>query len=104
MLGITFLMFDNGNGYHKQHYRKLRCNFSYLNRQSLSQDLWSYVHFIFKYSQQGMSQSGLARCTNSVLSGEPFGNIWSFLGLFIFTFHTFHADSKLAYFILAGAS
>lgn len=51
-----------------------------------------------------MSQSGLARCTNSVLSGEPFGNIWSFLGLLIFTFHMFHADPELAYFILAGVS
>lgn len=50
-----------------------------------------------------MSQSGLARCTNSVLSGEPFGKIWSFLEL-LFTFHVFHADSELAYFALSGLS
>lgn len=51
-----------------------------------------------------MSKSGLARCTNSVLSVEPFGNIWSLLELLIFTFHMFHADSELVYFILAGVS
>lgn len=51
-----------------------------------------------------MSQSGLARCTNSVLSEEPFGNSWSFLGLLISTFHMFQADSEFFLFILAGVS
>jgi len=51
-----------------------------------------------------MSQSGVAGCTNSVLSGTSFGKIWSFLSLLIFTFHVFHADFELASFTLSGLS
>lgn len=51
-----------------------------------------------------MSQSGVAGCTNSVLSGEPLGKIWSFLNLLIFTFQVFYADFELASFTLSGLS